>query len=156
MSQMQTDYITDFANVNGYTFWCWNCNVLKWLVTMATDFLDHCINSLPPGRPGCHFKTAIFNLVLLIGFLRSSNDNIPRWMPWDLMDDKSRLVEVMAWCHQATSQYLSQCWPRSISPYDVTRPQWINRQSGTSTILATKYYRYETINISLYLKKKII
>ena len=32
----------------------------------------------------------------------------------------------MAWCHQATSHYLSQCWPRSLSPYDVTRPQWVN------------------------------
>ena len=32
----------------------------------------------------------------------------------------------MAWCHQATSHYLSQCWPRSVSPYGVTRPQWVN------------------------------
>ena len=32
----------------------------------------------------------------------------------------------MAWCRQATSHYLSRCWPRSLSPYDVTRPQWVN------------------------------
>ena len=32
----------------------------------------------------------------------------------------------MAWCRQATSHYLSQCWPISLSPYDVTRPQWAN------------------------------
>ena len=32
----------------------------------------------------------------------------------------------MAWCRQATSHYLSQCWPISLSPYDVTRPQWVN------------------------------
>ena len=31
----------------------------------------------------------------------------------------------MAWCRQATSHYLSQCWPRSMSPYGVTRPQWV-------------------------------
>ena len=31
----------------------------------------------------------------------------------------------MAWCCQATSHYLSQCWPRSLSPYDITRPQWV-------------------------------
>ena len=30
----------------------------------------------------------------------------------------------MAWCHQATSHYLSQCWPISMSPYGVIRPQW--------------------------------
>ena len=30
-------------------------------------------------------------------------------------DGKSTLVQVMAWCRQATSHYLSQCWPRSLS-----------------------------------------
>ena len=34
-------------------------------------------------------------------------------MPLDLTD-KSTLVQVMAWCRQATSHCLSQCWPRSI------------------------------------------
>ena len=48
-----------------------------------------------------------------------------RWMPLDLTDDKSTLVQVMAWCRQATSHYLNQCWPRSMSPNGVTRPQWI-------------------------------
>ena len=42
-----------------------------------------------------------------------------------LNKDKSTLVQVMAWCRQATSHYLSQCWPRSLSPYGVTRPQWV-------------------------------
>ena len=46
----------------------------------------------------------------------------------DLTDDKSKttLVLVMAWRRQATSHYLSQCWPRSLSPYGVTRPQRVN------------------------------
>ena len=46
-------------------------------------------------------------------------------MPPDLAEDKSTLVQVMAWCRQATSHYMSQCWPRSLSPYGVTRPQWV-------------------------------
>ena len=54
-----------------------------------------------------------------------------RWMLHDLTDDKSTLVQVMAWCHQATSHYLSQWWPRSMSPYGVTRPQRINGLSWT-------------------------
>ena len=29
---------------------------------------------------------------------------------------------VMAWSHQATSHYLIKCWPKSMSPYYVTRP----------------------------------
>ena len=48
-----------------------------------------------------------------------------KWMPMDLTDGKSTWVQVMVWCHQATSHYLSQCWPRSLSPYGVIRPQWV-------------------------------
>ena len=47
-------------------------------------------------------------------------------VPRDHTDDKSTLVQVMAWCQQATSHYLNQCWPRSMSPYGDTRPQWVN------------------------------
>ena len=47
-------------------------------------------------------------------------------MPQDFTDVKSTLVQVMAWCRQATSHYLNQCWPRSSMPYGVTRPQWVN------------------------------
>ena len=47
-------------------------------------------------------------------------------MPQDLTDDKSTLAQVMAWCRQATSLYLNQCWPRSPTPYGITRPQWVN------------------------------
>ena len=46
-------------------------------------------------------------------------------MSLDFTDDKSTLIQVMAWCRQATSHYMSQCWLRSLSPYGVTRPQWI-------------------------------
>ena len=55
-----------------------------------------------------------------------SNEIALRWMPLDLTDDKSTLVQVMAWCRQAASHYLNQCWPRSLSPNGVTRPQWVN------------------------------
>ena len=36
------------------------------------------------------------------------------------------MVQAMAWCRQATSHYMSQCLPRSLAPYGVTRPQWVN------------------------------
>ena len=32
---------------------------------------------------------------------------------------------VMALCPQATSHNLSQCWARSLSPYGITRPQYV-------------------------------
>ena len=58
-------------------------------------------------------------------------------MPQELTDDKSTLVQVMAWCHQATSHYLRQCWPRSPMPYGFTRPQWVN-VTKTKAILNIK------------------
>ena len=41
----------------------------------------------------------------------------------------------MAWCRQAPSHYMSQCWPRSLSPHDVTRPQWVNLINEFSFVL---------------------
>ena len=46
-----------------------------------------------------------------------------RWMLLDLTDDKSTLVQVIAWCLQVTIHDLSQCWPCSMLPSGVTRPQ---------------------------------
>ena len=90
------------------------------------------INSLAPGRSECHSKNVIFNLVLLIGIFRSSHDNALSWMPQDHTDDKSTLVQVMAWCRQATSHYLSQCWLNSLLPHGVTRPQWVKTVTYTT------------------------
>ena len=86
------------------------------MASLGLSELTHC-----PGRFGCDFKNS--NYVLLIGILY---DNALRWMPQNITDDKSTLVQVIAWCRQATSHYLSQCWPKSLSPYNVTWPQWIN------------------------------
>ena len=52
----------------------------------------------------------------------------------------------MAWCHQATSHYLNQCWPRSPMPYGVTRPQWIQYEY---TQLCSVHYQtcYHHVNV---------
>ena len=68
-------------------------------------------------RPGCHYKSAVFNLILLTGIFRCSCDNGLRWLPRGLGNNKSSLVQVMAWCCHATSHYLSPSWCRSMSPY---------------------------------------
>ena len=33
----------------------------------------------------------------------------------------------MAWYHTATSHYFSQVSPRSVMPYPITRPRWVNQ-----------------------------
>ena len=97
------------------------CHHLK---ACATADLTFDLNSLVPRRWDAIIEMQ-FLVSLLIEILKSF-DNALWWMPWNLTDDKSTLVQVMAWCRQATSHYLSQCWPRSLLPHGVTRPQWVN------------------------------
>ena len=95
------------------------------LLSAGCVYPNWVLNSLAPGRSEYDSKNLIFNLVLLIVIFRASDDNALRWMLQDLTDEKSTLVQVMAWCHQAASHYLSQCWPRYLSPCGVPRPQWV-------------------------------
>ena len=83
------------------------------------------INSLAPGRFQTNFRKVIFQLILVTDDWSISCKIVLKWMPMDLTDGKSTLEQVMAWCRQATSHYLSQCWPRSLLPYGAIRPQWV-------------------------------
>ena len=83
------------------------------------------INSLAPGRFKRNFSKVIFQLILVIDGWSISSKLVLKWIPIHFTDGKSTLVQVMAGCRQAPSHYLSQCWPRSLSPYGVTRPQWV-------------------------------
>ena len=85
------------------------------------------INSLAPGKFKWNFRQVIFKMNSVIDGWGISCEFPLTWMSLDLTDDKSTLVQVMAWCRQATSHYLNQCWPRSPTPYGVTRPQWVNQ-----------------------------
>ena len=72
------------------------------------------------------FRSTVFKVIMHNSSLSTHCEIVPRWMPQNLTKGKSTLDHVMAWCHQARSRYLSQCWPRSVLPYDVTRSQWVN------------------------------
>ena len=79
------------------------------------------------------------------------------WMPLDLTDDKSTLIQVMAWCRQATSHYLNQCWPRSLSQNGVTRPlESINAGESLIEHLATQFnefeWKYSTVVFVFFIK----
>ena len=83
-------------------------------------------NSLAPGKFEWNFRYVIFKQILIIDGWGICCEIVLIWMSLDFTDDQSTLVQLMAWCHQATTHYLSQCWPRSLSPFGVTRPQWVN------------------------------
>ena len=61
-----------------------------------------------------------------INILSISCEIVFRWTPPDPTDYMSTLVQVMACCRQTASHYLNQCWPISMSPYGVPRPQCAN------------------------------
>ena len=90
----------------------------------AISSRPRCVNSLALGKFEWNFRI-IFKLISVIDGWGISCGIGLRLMSLGLTDDKSTLVQVMAWCRQATSHYLSQCWPRSPTPYGITRPQWV-------------------------------
>ena len=95
------------------------------LKPLAPERCGSNFNSLAPGKFAWNFKQAIFKQILLIDGWGISCEIALIWMSLDFTDDQSTMVQVMAWCRQATNHYLSQCWPRSMSPYGVTRPQGV-------------------------------
>ena len=92
------------------------------------------VNSLAPGRFEWNFRYVIFKWILVIDGWGICCEIALIWMSLDLTDDQSILVQVMACCHQATSHYLTQCWPRSLSPYGITSPEWVNTLWPSDTI----------------------
>ena len=135
---------TDDLMHNGCVDYKWKVKIEvdenKWVISLTENNSDMCtstwsdsflVNSLDPGKSESNFKNknAIFSLVLLIS--SAVLMKMLRWMLQNLNDHTVMLVQAMAWCHQATSHYLSQCWSRSLSTYVVTRPQWVNFRSMT-------------------------
>ena len=111
------------------SIWAWLLNQSR-VHGKQTTFCCNCyitnalrINSLLPGRFEWNFWYVMLKRILVIDGWGISCDTALIWMSLNCTDDQSKLVQVMAWCRQATSHYLSQCWPSSMSPYGVTRPQ---------------------------------
>ena len=85
---------------------------------------------------GNNFKSVIFEHLLRIDLMNTSCEIALEWMPGNMFDDKSTLVEVMAWCRQATSHYLSQCWPmKSLRSQAQRQESVVGGRSGSSVNL---------------------
>ena len=94
------------------------------------------LNSLVPGRAGCDFRNAIFNLIFHIGIFRSFFDNVFSWMPWHLTD-KSTLIQVIAWCRQASAaSRLTRAPDNMFIYYKVLISWWHHQMETFSTLLA--------------------
>ena len=92
-----------------------------------------------PGRYVGKFKCVMLQHILMIDTLSSSSKIVHR-------HHKSILVLVKAWCYQATSHFLDQCWLNSMSYFGVTRGQWVYNICGI--FMLKKYGKCGYIYIS--------
>ena len=116
---------SQYGMLTGAHCWCYYPGPSLNINTIFPGMGIPLFNSLAPGKFEWNFSHVIFKQILVIDDWGISCEIALTWRPLDLTDDKSTLVQVMAWCRQATSHYLSQCSPSSLSPYGVTRPQWV-------------------------------
>ena len=93
---------------------------------ISSVILNDVINSLTSGRFQWNFVWIIFKLISVIDGGDIACESVLRWISLDLSSGTSTLVQVMAWCRQATSNYLSQWWPSTLSPYGVIRHNELN------------------------------
>ena len=106
-------------------------------------------NELTYGPVGS-YKSVISERMSWINFMSISCQITLRWMPQNTFDDKSTLVQVMAWCRQAPIHYLSQCWLKSMSPYGVTMAsQWVKvAPSSTDILLLLEYSSFSITKVN--------
>ena len=117
--------------------------------------MQQVINSLAPGRYGSKFKSIISTNISCIQFMTSSNEFSLRRMPQNTCEDKLTLVQILAWCHWATSHYLNQCWLRSVSPYCIISSQWVN-QSLTLKALGANTLQRVTWRVFPWMKTHVL
>ena len=111
----------------GYVIMTWlNCQSILGAKIPSQKYTKTHFNSLALGRCGSNFTIIIFKIIL-------QNCSLDSWhLLWNYSQlsatsliitciKKLTLVQVMAWCCQITSHYLSQCWPRYMF-YGITRP----------------------------------
>ena len=81
----------------------------------------------------------IFKRNLVTDFVGIFNGTVLTLIPHDHNDDKSTLKLVMAWCRQATSNSLNQCWQRPVTLYFITMSHRVKRQMELICIMMTCY-----------------
>ena len=97
-------------------FW----RAIKYFSELTLFFSKLSVMDCDGNLPDYNFQTS-----LIIGGWNIACEIAIKWLSRDLTHDKSALVEVMAWFPQATSHYLSLCWPSSVLPlaFGINKPQ---------------------------------
>ena len=139
-----------------FSIWKIHHAVYSWTtIRYKIHVLLICFNPLAPGRFKVNFRWVIFKLILVVNGWGISCETALIWMSLDHIYGKSILVQVMAWCRQATSHYLSQCWPRSMSPNGITRPQWILKIYQPASYYSKTLIHHKALSMHVFLTHSI-
>ena len=101
-------------------WWCHNTGMLSTLFTFCEGTWSY---HSPVNFPHTGQVMHNFDALFFCWHKQAVEQTVKLLMIRDVM---STLVQVMAWCSQETSHYLSQCWPSSMLPYNIIRPHWVN------------------------------
>ena len=82
-------------------------------------------NTLAPRKCGRNFKSVIYEHMLQIKLMITFCEMALRETSHNPFSDESTLAWTMAGSHETTCHYLSQSWFRSMFPYGITGPQWV-------------------------------
>ena len=93
------DLVNDI-NLDEIMAWCHNSGCVIKQIKIRLR-IQEAVNSMRPGNSIRHHASWLTLAQVM------NEWQILRWTPQDLIDDKSTLVQVMAWCRQATSHYLN-------------------------------------------------
>ena len=111
-----TIYLFSFKKMSSEKWWpsCLGLNVLMGVSRNPGVLGSWCqlkaVNSLIPGRCDNNFENIIFKLNIQTSSLSTHSEIALRWIPQNLTNEKSTLVQVMACCLTAPCHYLNQCW----------------------------------------------
>ena len=113
-------WMSSFKNIpenNEKRLRSWCCSVLLWfgLVTIDPVLLIISLDILT--------RRPLYEAAVILDYQAYIKK---QYLPWCIVVDASTSVLVTAWCHQATSHCMSQCWPRNMSSYGITRAHWFN------------------------------
>ena len=95
----------ELTNSLGGSSWIGVRIIVSYIFTFMSCISD---DSMALRRCDFNFIFEIFQYTKVIAILSISCEIILRWMSADSIDDKKALVQLVAWCHQATSQSIDQ------------------------------------------------
>ena len=140
--------------------WC-SCNITVMLepkmtiIRHTTYIILRGNNLLALGRYGNNLKKYNFQTHVMDLIHEHFLWNCSQVNAMITFNDKSTLVHVTAWCCQAASHCLSQCWPKYMSPYGSLGHNGITfystwLQAASPTMQPTKMAWQKTVTLTQY------